>query len=85
MFTAGTHQAEYLRTSIPAIRRMGCDLPIEIIYLGDDDLSEDAREGLEELDGVVTRDISSMVDDGKWTLKGQSLIECISIKNTDST
>lgn len=70
VFTAGSHQAEYLETSIPAIRRLGCDLPVEVIYLGDDDLSEDAREGLEKLEGVVTRDVSQMVDDKAWTVNG---------------
>ncbi|KXT11664.1 hypothetical protein AC579_7027 [Pseudocercospora musae] len=70
VFAAGSDQAEYLLTSIPGIRRLGCNLPIEIIYLGDDDLSEDARERLNAMPGVMTKDISPMVDDRGWTLKG---------------
>ncbi|KAK4497705.1 hypothetical protein PRZ48_010358 [Zasmidium cellare] len=70
VFTAGTDQARYLLTSIPAIRRLGCDLPIEVIYLGDDDLNDDARDSLEALPGVVTVDIEEMIDDKGWKLKG---------------
>ena len=42
-------------TVIPSLRQLGCKLPVEIMYLGDEDLDEDMRDSLEELDGVVTR------------------------------
>ncbi|KAF7188654.1 putative alpha-1,3-mannosyltransferase MNN1 [Pseudocercospora fuligena] len=70
VFTAGDKQAPYLLTSIPGLRKLGCDLPVEIMYLGDSDLGEDMRGKLEQLPGVVTRDMSLMVDDDGWTLKG---------------
>ncbi|KAI9040341.1 putative alpha-1,3-mannosyltransferase [Aspergillus affinis] len=70
VFTAGDHHAPFLMTSIPALRQLGCDLPIEIMYLGDSDLSEDVRAYLESLPGVVTRDLSQMVNDAGWTLTG---------------
>lgn len=70
VFSAGNKQVSYLLTSIRAIRQLGCDLPVEVMYLGDDDLSEDLREEMELLPGVVTRDLSLMIDDEGWTLRG---------------
>ncbi len=70
VLSAGDDQALFLLTSIPALRRLGCSLPIEIMYLGDDDLSEDFRADLELLPGVITRDLSQMVNDEGWTLAG---------------
>ncbi|RAH75042.1 alpha-mannosyltransferase [Aspergillus aculeatinus CBS 121060] len=71
VFTAGNDQAPYLATSIRALRAHGCTLPIEILYLGDEDLDEEIRDALEALPGsVVTRDLSVMVDDAGWTLRG---------------
>ncbi len=70
VLTAGDDQAPYLLTSIPILRQLGCDLPIEVMYLGDSDLSEDFRSDLEALDGVVTRDIVQMVNDEGWRLAG---------------
>lgn len=70
VLTAGDDQATYLLTSIPSFRRLGCTLPIEIMYLGDSDLSEDYRAELEALPGVITRDLSQMIEDTGWTLKG---------------
>ena len=68
--TAGDQQAPYLLTTITSMRNLGCDLPIEIMYLGDEDLSEDWRIELELMPGVVTRDLSLMVDDIGWELAG---------------
>ncbi|PYI32218.1 hypothetical protein BP00DRAFT_161119 [Aspergillus indologenus CBS 114.80] len=71
VFTAGNDQAPYLATSIRALRAHGCTLPIEILYLGDEDLDEEIRDELEALPGsVVTRDLRIMVDDAGWTLRG---------------
>ncbi|OAT10778.1 alpha-1,3-mannosyltransferase [Blastomyces gilchristii SLH14081] len=68
--TAGNKQAPYLLVSIKSFRRLGCNLPIEIMYLGDGDLGEDYRAQLEMLPGVITRDLSQMVNDEGWELKG---------------
>jgi alpha 1,3-mannosyltransferase len=70
VLTAGDDQAPFLLTTIPTFRKLGCDLPIEIMYLGDSDLSEDYRSDLESLDGVITRDIAQMVNDEGWKLAG---------------
>lgn len=70
VFTAGNDQAKYLDTSIRTFRSLGCNLPIEILYLGEDDLSEEHRDRLEALDGVVTRDLRPMIVDDGWKIKG---------------
>ncbi|KAK2604005.1 hypothetical protein QQS21_003841 [Conoideocrella luteorostrata] len=70
VLTANSRQAQYLQTSIPTIRKLGCTLPIEIMYLGDSDLGDDYRTDLEALDGVITRDVESMVNDEGWELAG---------------
>ncbi|GAW17593.1 hypothetical protein ANO14919_070520 [Xylariales sp. No.14919] len=73
VLTAGDDQAKYLLTTIYTFRELGCDLPIEIMYLGDADLGEDHRFELEALPGVTTRDISQMVDDEGWKLAGWAI------------
>lgn len=47
VLTAGDDQAQYLLTTIYSFRELGCDLPIEVMYLGDPDLGEDHRFELE--------------------------------------
>ncbi|KAI1175241.1 glycosyltransferase family 71 protein, partial [Nemania sp. FL0916] len=73
VLTAGDEQAHYLLTTIYALRKIGCELPIEIMYLGDSDLGEDHRFELEALPGVTTRDLSEMVDDDGWKLAGWAI------------
>ncbi|KAK6525398.1 hypothetical protein TWF694_005537 [Orbilia ellipsospora] len=68
VLSAGNRQAPFLLTSIPSLRRLGCELPIEIMYLGDGDLSPENRAKLEQLGGVVTRDVK--VKDEGWKLGG---------------
>lgn len=70
VITAGNDQAKFLLTSIPSFRRLGCQLPIEVLYLGDSDLDEEWRDKLEALPGVITRDLSHMINDKGWDLKG---------------
>jgi hypothetical protein len=71
--TAGNDQVAYLLTQIPILRRLGCTLPIEVMYASDADLNRDSRQDLEDLEGVVTRDIGSMVRDKGWTLAGWAI------------
>ena len=70
VFTAGDAQVPYLLTSIPSFRKLGCDLPVEVMYLGDADLSPESRARLEAFDNVFTRDMSHMIDDSGWELAG---------------
>lgn len=55
------------------VGKLGCTLPVEVMYLGDSDLSEDYRAELEAIDGVITRDISQMVNDEGWKLAGWAI------------
>ncbi|KAJ4406623.1 hypothetical protein N0V82_010089 [Gnomoniopsis sp. IMI 355080] len=68
VLTAGNDQVAYLLTQIPILRSLGCDLPIEVMYVGDSDLNRDSRQDLEELEGVVTRDISAMIQTHGWNV-----------------
>lgn len=70
VLTAGDDQAPYLLTTIYTYRQLGCTLPIEVMYLGEQDLGEDYRAELEALPGVVTRDVASMTNDEGWKLAG---------------
>jgi hypothetical protein len=47
VLTAGDDQAPYLMTGIHTLRKLGCNLPVEVHYLGDSDLGEDYRADLE--------------------------------------
>lgn len=68
--TVGDHQAAYVLTSIRTFREFGCDLPVKVFFLGDEDLHKDSQAALKEIPGVTTRDLSEMVYDDGWTLKG---------------
>ena len=70
VLTVGNGQVPYVMTSIQGFRKLGCELPIEIMYLGDDDLGEDSRNMLEGLPGVVTRNMKPMINDEGWALAG---------------
>ncbi|KAI4765463.1 hypothetical protein E4T52_01789 [Aureobasidium sp. EXF-3400] len=63
-------QAPFILTSIMSFRKLGCNLPVEIMYLGENDLNDDWRMKLESIPSVVTRDLSQMVSDEGWELKG---------------
>ena len=70
VITVGDHQTPYVLTSVKTFRELGCDLPVEVFFLGSGDLNEDSRTALAKLPGVVTRDLSKMIYDDGWTLKG---------------
>lgn len=69
--TANNRQVAYVLTSIQTFREFGCFLPVEVFFLGDADLHEGSRAALAKLPGVTTRDLSKMVYDNGWTLKGR--------------
>jgi alpha 1,3-mannosyltransferase len=71
VITVGDHQVSYVLTSIRTFRELGCGLPVEVFFLGDNDLHEDSRSALAKIPGVATRDLSQMIHDDGWTLKGR--------------
>lgn len=71
VLTAGSNQAKYLLTTIQTFRKLGSELPVEIMYLGDDDLDEEWRDKLEALPDVITRNLGDMIQDAGWELKGR--------------
>lgn len=64
--------APYIATAVTSFRQMGCELPVEVFYLGDDDLGDESREILEAIPGVTTRNLQQMVTDKGWEIKGFS-------------
>jgi hypothetical protein len=70
VITVGDHEVPYVLTSVKTFRELGCELPVEVFFLGSADLNENSRTALAELPGVITRDLSEMVYDDGWTLKG---------------
>ena len=70
--SGGDRQLTQLRSSIESLRNLGCDLPVEVMYLGEADLGEASRSELETMSGVVTRDMRTMINDDGWTLRGWS-------------
>lgn len=70
VLSGGDDQVQFMLTGAKSIRALGCDLPIEVMYLGDEDLGEDSRELLEAIPNVITRDMAQMVSDKGWELKG---------------
>lgn len=70
VLSGGDGQAPFILTLIATFRELGCTLPIEVHYLGDNDLGEEWREKMEAMGGVLTRDIRAMVRDEGWQLAG---------------
>jgi alpha 1,3-mannosyltransferase len=70
VITVGDRQAPYATTLLTTLRILGCDLPVEIFYLGEDDLRSNSRSILAKVPGVAIRDLSQMIYDEAWTLKG---------------
>lgn len=70
VLSGAEHQAPYMITAIASFRALGCTLPIEVMYLGDNDLPEEAREQMEAFEGVTTRNLKQMVFDAGWNVEG---------------
>ncbi|OAQ99717.1 hypothetical protein LLEC1_02726 [Akanthomyces lecanii] len=68
--TAGNNQVPHLKTLVHSLRDVGCTLPIEVMYVDDQDLGVDVQAELAALDGVTTRELAPMVDDKGWKLAG---------------
>ncbi|KAI4724851.1 putative alpha-1,3-mannosyltransferase [Aureobasidium sp. EXF-10728] len=73
VLTFNEDQTHMVLTSIRSLRKLGSTMPVEVMYYGEGDLGQEYRELLEEIPGVVTRDMSTMVDDVGWELRGWAL------------
>lgn len=73
VFTASDLYVPHLITSIRTLRHLGCALPIEVMYFGDEDLCQKSREELELLANVITRDMSFMIRNSNFELGGWDL------------
>jgi alpha 1,3-mannosyltransferase len=73
VFTAGNSLLTHLLTAIESLREHGCQLPVEVFYFGNEDLAESHREKVEQLPGVVTRDLSLMIRNEDFGLGGCTL------------
>ena len=71
VLTAGDKQAPDLLRLVRTLRKLGCELPVEVMYLGDDDIDEEWRLQFETVPDVVTRDLEPMIDDVGWELNGK--------------
>jgi hypothetical protein len=68
---AGENQMKYLPGLLWNMRFVhGCELPVEIFYLGDKDLSLGSRKLLEKFANVATRNIFNFVDQDLLALRG---------------
>lgn len=71
VFTVGNGQVSYILTSIVTLRKLGCNLPIEVMYLGDKDLNPLMRQRIEAYPGVVTRNLEHIIHTGNgWKFEG---------------
>jgi hypothetical protein len=74
IYTTGRRHAHYTYLSIQNVRRLGCQLPVTVIYGGEDDLPLVYRQHLESLPGVTTMDLKPFCDwkqigFGGWSIK----------------
>ncbi|KAL7745905.1 hypothetical protein RI367_008782 [Sorochytrium milnesiophthora] len=67
VISTGRSHAHFAYMSIISIRRLGCQLPVEIVYGGDKDLPLQYREVFERLEGVTVLDMTSRI---KWDVAG---------------
>ncbi|CRG85976.1 hypothetical protein PISL3812_02979 [Talaromyces islandicus] len=71
VYTAGDGQVSYILTSIATLRMLGCRLPIEVMYQGDNDLRLTNRRKIESFPGVVTRNLEHMINLANgWRFEG---------------
>ncbi|EGF79381.1 hypothetical protein BATDEDRAFT_89480 [Batrachochytrium dendrobatidis JAM81] len=70
VMTTGRYHFEYARHAITVIRNLGCTLPIQLFYIGEDDLPKDNRDALELISGVTTLDIKQYFEPNGPDLSG---------------
>ncbi|KAF9365298.1 hypothetical protein BGX34_010604 [Mortierella sp. NVP85] len=70
----GDKHSVYARTTVKVLREvLGSKLPIEIYYTGEQDLSKENREWFENIEGVTTVDITTLLDQEMLQISGPIL------------
>ncbi|KAH6575928.1 hypothetical protein BASA60_004745 [Batrachochytrium salamandrivorans] len=62
VMTTGKWHFKYARHAITVVRNLGSTLPIQMFYVGDNDLPKESRDELEAISGVVTINLESYFD-----------------------
>lgn len=62
VLTGGNPQVQHLRTLIRSIRKLGCKLPIELLYMGAEDMSEANRADFARFEDVTLNDLSLVLN-----------------------
>ncbi|KXS15448.1 glycosyltransferase family 71 protein [Gonapodya prolifera JEL478] len=76
VMTAGNGQVRMALVGIMSIRAAGCQLPIEVLYAGDDDLKPESRARFQSMgDGysVTVRDAKQLFDDEIAKVRGWAI------------
>ncbi|ORX75083.1 hypothetical protein BCR32DRAFT_194851, partial [Anaeromyces robustus] len=74
VISVGNHHFNFARSTIDNLRNIiKSDIPIEIFYYGDNDLSEDKRNILSKYDNVYLSDLSTYFNNSQLRLEGFAL------------
>ncbi|GJJ71018.1 hypothetical protein EMPS_03368 [Entomortierella parvispora] len=77
---AGNNQFEFASTSIQAIRRLNKDVPIQVFYMGNNDLSPERQTFFREMTShIEVVDVTTILDNdymqlGGWAIKAYALL-----------
>ncbi|KAH6596147.1 hypothetical protein BASA61_003568 [Batrachochytrium salamandrivorans] len=79
VMTTGKWHFKYARHAITVVRNLGSTLPIQMFYVGDNDLPKESRDELEAISGVVTINLESYFDShgpdiSGWAVKPFSML-----------
>ncbi|KAG0291854.1 hypothetical protein BGZ98_002829, partial [Dissophora globulifera] len=70
----GNHYTKYARTALKTLREVvKSQLPVEIYYVGDGDLSPENRAWFEQFENVETIDITTVIDNNMLSLGGWAI------------
>lgn len=79
VMTSGKWHFKYARHAVNYVRRIGSTLPIEMFYVGEDDLPKEMRQELEKVPNLRCIDLKPLIDtDGPevrgWAVKPFSML-----------
>lgn len=73
VMSIGKHHFRFAKQAIKALRALGCDLPVEIMYIGPNDLTNAQIFELQSMDNVVCTDITQILDNDILKLSGWAI------------